>query len=56
MEQGINIALGSKKGSRGFVRLNILRQRLVLLFKKLEKQFSITDITKIEERQLCSFF
>jgi len=56
MEQGINIAMGSKKGARSYIRLNILRQRLIHLFSMFEKRFSVEDVTKIEERQLCSFF
>lgn len=31
MEQGLNVSISSKKGSRSFIRLNVLRQRMVFL-------------------------
>ncbi len=56
MENGLNVGLGSKKGGRSYNRLNNLKQRMVFLTKKLEGTYGLTDIFKIEERQIHSFF
>ena len=56
MESGLNIGLGSKKGARSFIRLNVLRQRLTALSKVFEQRYGLTKITDITEEQLFSFF
>ena len=37
MEHGINVASGSRKGARGYPRLNNLRQRAIFLINQFEK-------------------
>jgi len=56
MEQGINIATGSKRGGRSYARLNNIRQRLTSFCIKLEKLYKLNDLTKITEEQLFDFF
>lgn len=56
MESGLNIAAGSKKGARSYIRLNVLKQRLTALSKVFEKRFNLTKITDITENQIFSFF
>ena len=56
MESGLNICATSKKGSRSYIRLNVLRQRLTALSKAFEKRFNLTKITDISEIQLFGFF
>ena len=56
IEFGINTSLGSRKGARGFTRLNNLRQRLTFLSKKFEEYCGNDDLTKLIEHQVCSFF
>ncbi len=56
MEYGLNIGRSSKKGGRSYNRLYNLQQRLIFVTKRLEKMYSITDLTKIEERHLHEFF
>ncbi len=56
MEKGLNVSSVNKKGSRGFPRLNNLRQRLIFLCKKFQEMYDLDDISKITEEQLFSFF
>jgi hypothetical protein len=56
MEKGINIASGSVKGGRSFIRLNTIWGRMVFFAKKFEEIYKLSDITKISEEQLISFF
>lgn len=56
MEQGINVSRVSKKGSRSYIRLNNLRQRIIFIIKKFESLYGLKDITKITEREIHSFF
>ena len=56
MEHGINIASSSKKGSRSYIRLNNLKQRMIFLVKRLEEYYKLDDITQISERQLHVYF
>lgn len=53
MEEGFNVA---RKGSRSYIRLNNLRQRLTWLIKNMEDAYKIKKITDITERQATSFF
>ncbi|MFA5856510.1 MAG: tyrosine-type recombinase/integrase [Candidatus Pacearchaeota archaeon] len=56
MEKGINVAHLSKKGGRSYVRLNTIKNRIVLIVKHFEARFMVEDIRKITEDQVCSFF
>ncbi len=56
MEHGLNVAKGSKKGSRSYSRLNNLKNRMIFLAKHFEKRYNLKDITKISERELHDFF
>ena len=48
MEAGLNICSSSKKGARSYIRLNVLKQRLIALSKTFEKRFNLTKITDIK--------
>ena len=37
MEAGLNICSSSKKGARSYIRLNVLKQRMIALSKTFEK-------------------
>jgi hypothetical protein len=56
MEAGLNICSSSKKGARSYIRLNVLRQRMIALSKLFEKMFGITKLTDITEIQIFSYF
>ncbi len=56
MEKGINIAQSSVKGSRSYIRLNSLKDRMTLFAKKFLELYDLAKITDITEEQLMSFF
>jgi len=56
MESGLNICSTSKKGSRSYIRLNVLKQRLTALSKMFGERFGLNKITDISETQLFGFF
>ena len=56
MERGTNIASGSVKGSRSYIRLNTLKDKLLFFSRKFNEIFGLDDITKINEEQLVTFF
>ncbi len=56
MEKGVNIARGTKKGSRSYIRLNTLRQRMVFLAKEFEARYNLGILTDTNEAQLFEFF
>ena len=56
MELGLNTSLSSKKGARSFTRLNTVRQRMTFLARKFKGILKVDDMTKLTERQVCSFF
>lgn len=56
MEKGVNIARGTKKGSRSYIRLNTLRQRMVFLAKEFESRYKLGILTDTNEEQLFEFF
>jgi integrase len=56
MEKGINIAASSVKGSRSYIRLNTVRDKLVFFSKKFKEIYKINRITEISEDQAVSFF
>ncbi len=45
MEHGINIAVASVKGSRSYIRLNTLRDKLNFFAKKFKEVYQIDNIT-----------
>ncbi|MFH1500753.1 MAG: hypothetical protein ABIE22_02290, partial [archaeon] len=47
MENGINVSNLVKKGSRSFIRLNVLRQRIVFIAKEFEKRFGLKVMTGV---------
>jgi hypothetical protein len=53
---GYNVSRLSAKGSRSYIRLNTLRQKLVFFSKKFKELYGIDKITDIDELQLCQFF
>lgn len=56
MEIGINVGAYSKKGSRSFVRLKSLRDKLTFVFKKGKELYNLDKIQDISEEQLHSLF
>ena len=56
MELGINISNVSAKGSRGYARLNNLKQRMTFLTKKMEEVLEIKSLKDLQEEQIISFF
>lgn len=56
METGLNVATSNKRGSRSYIRLNVLRRRLILISKEFVKRFDLSKITDISEPQLFAFF
>ncbi len=56
MEIGVNISSVSVKGSRGYNRLNTLKDKLIFFSKKFNTFFNLGCITQIEEEQLFKFF
>jgi len=56
MESGLNVATSSKKGSRSYIRLYVLKQRLTALSKMFYERFGLIKITDITEEQLFEFF
>jgi hypothetical protein len=56
MECGLNVGKSSKKGSRSYIRLNNLKQRMVFLLKKFQELYDLQDVTLIQERTLHQFF
>lgn len=55
MEMGENVAKGTKKGKRSFAQLNKLRQKLIMITKRLQER-GIKDITKTTSREILTFF
>lgn len=56
MEIGANISSVSVKGSRGYNRLNTLKDKLIFFSKKFNTTFNLGCITEIKEEQLFKFF
>jgi len=56
MENGLNISSTNQKGSRGYARLNNLKQRMIFMIKEFEERYNLMDLTQITEEQLHSFF
>ena len=56
MERGVNIAAGSAKGARSFIRLNTIRDKMYFFAKKFKELFSLDSVLLIQEEQLVGFF
>ena len=56
MEIGANIAKGSVKVARRFIRLNTPRDKLCFFAKKFEEMFNLKTITEVKNDQLVTFF
>ena len=56
MERGLNVSIKSPKGSRSYIRLNNLKQRLYFLAREFEEKYSLNSFSKITEEQLFHFF
>ena len=55
MEEGSNVARGSKKGGRSYIRLYSIRNKLTRLASLLQVR-GIKDITAITEKQIAKLF
>jgi len=55
MENGLNVASSNKKGPRSYIRLNVLKTRLIFLGRGFEKRFK-TNLIDLKEKQIHSFF
>jgi len=56
MEKGINISSKNVKGSRSFIRLNTIRDKMCFFAKKFKEIYGINKVTEIKEEQVISFF
>jgi integrase len=56
MEVGINISTMSVKGSRGYNRLNTLKDKLIFFAKKFNTRLHVACVTNISEEKLFQFF
>jgi hypothetical protein len=56
MENGLNVASGSVKGGRSYIRLNTLIEKTIFFSRRFKERFDIDDISKISEEQLLLFF
>jgi hypothetical protein len=56
MSNGVNISAFSAKGSRSYIRLNTLRDKMRFFAMKFKERFNLDDITKIPEEDLVIFF
>lgn len=55
MEEGRNVARGSRKGGRGYARLTSIRTRMTQIAKLLQER-SVKDITKVSDNQITKLF
>jgi hypothetical protein len=56
MERGLNVATKSSKGSRSFVRLNNLREKMCFFGMKFKEKYNLDNVININEEQLIGFF
>ena len=56
MEIGVNISSASVKGTRGYNRLNALKDKLIFFSKKFNTSFNVGCVAEIKEEQLFQFF
>ncbi|MEK6917816.1 MAG: hypothetical protein AABW51_02610 [Nanoarchaeota archaeon] len=56
MENGMNVAKGNVKGSRSYIRLNTLREKMRFFSLRFKERYNLDKITDVSEEQLCVFF
>ncbi len=56
MEKGVNISSKNLKGSRSYIRLNTLKEKLCFFAIKFKEMFNIDRVIDIKEEQLVGFF
>ncbi|MCH7850617.1 MAG: tyrosine-type recombinase/integrase [Nanoarchaeota archaeon] len=56
MELGLNVSSKNTKGSRSYLRLNSLKQRLIFMSRQFENRYKITDLTKLTEIHIHDYF
>jgi len=56
MENGLNVSIKSVKGSRSYIRLNNLKQRLIFLSKEFQDRLNISYLGDLTEEQIFKFF
>jgi len=56
MERGVNISSCNIKGSRSYIRLNTLREKLLFFSMKFKELFQIDKLVDVKEEQLVGFF
>jgi hypothetical protein len=55
MERGLNVAAGSRKGARSYLRLNTLRTKLILIARRFQEAYGVACLTDVSEEQLHTF-
>ena len=56
MEKGINVSSKNVKGSRSYIRLNTIRQKMVFFSKRFKELYNVDFIPDIKEEELVAFF
>jgi hypothetical protein len=56
MEIGVNVGHGSKKGSRSYIRLKSLRDKVTFVMKSVSDLYKIDPITNLSEDKIHGFF
>lgn len=56
MEKGLNVSSKNAKGSRSYIRLNSLREKIIFFSTKFKEIYDLDKVTDINEEQLISFF
>jgi integrase len=56
METGRNVGRGTKRGGRGYLRLNALRYKLVFLARLFEERLHVPSITAVTEEHVHQLF
>ncbi|MBU0760867.1 MAG: tyrosine-type recombinase/integrase, partial [Nanoarchaeota archaeon] len=56
MEHGLNVSATSAKGSRSFIRLNTIREKMIFFATRFKEIYEIDNITKITEEEVVLFF
>lgn len=55
MENGLNVSAKSVKGARSYVRLNNIKQRMIVLAKYI-KRYRNVELSNVTEEQIITFF
>ena len=56
MEMGLNVSAKSAKGSRSYIHLNNLRQRLTFITRHLEGRYNKINLGEVSEEMLFKLF